>query len=143
MGSPSAGFMGSPGRPDGGTACGHRAAVLRQNPVLPGATPPLVASVSAAWAQSRHLDLLSTDELRLQLGFAVLKQHSDDFGQVLLQLVEGFPLRMGTGETRNVADKQACLRIAFDHGGQNLPSHLQDFPRASPPALSRATAATL
>src|SRR5260370_29588788 len=117
MGSPSAGFMGSPGRPDGGTAWVHRAAVLRQNPVLPGAIPPLAASVSAAWAQSRHLDFLSTDELRLQLGLPVLKQHSDDFGQVLLQLAQGFPLRMRAGQTRNLAAKQPSVRPPPDHAG--------------------------
>jgi hypothetical protein len=117
----------SRGRPDGGTACGLRAAEHRRSPVLPGAIPPLAASAPAAWAWSGHLHFLSTDELRLELGFAVLKQHPDDLGQVLLQLVERFPLRMGTGKARNVADKQARVRTALDYGRKSSHIHLENF----------------
>jgi len=74
--------------------------------------PPPAASAPAAWTWSGHLDFLNTDELRLQLRFAVLEQHADDLGQVPLQLVERFPLRVGTGEARNVANKQARVRTA-------------------------------
>ena len=55
--------------------------------------PFFAASAPAAWAWSGHLHFLGTDELRLELGFAILKQHPDDLGQVLVQLIERFPLR--------------------------------------------------
>ena len=49
-------------------------------------------------------DALRSDELRLQARIAVLVKHLDDLAKVVLQLVEGLPLRVGTGKTGHVAD---------------------------------------
>src|SRR5687767_4257791 len=61
---------------------------------------------------------MNPDEFRFQLGLAVLKQHLDYFGQIVLQLVEGFTLRMGTGKTGNVSNEQSRFRAPFDYGSK-------------------------
>ena len=45
-----------------------------------------------------------TDELRFQFRFTVVEEHSDDFDEILLQLVECIALRVRTGEAGDVAD---------------------------------------
>lgn len=55
---------------------------------------------------SGHLDDygVGPDELGLQLGFAVLEQHGDDFAKIRMQLVERCALAMRAGEAGDVAD---------------------------------------
>src|SRR5205823_620084 len=60
---------------------------------------------------------------------AILKQHFDNLHQVLPQLVERFPLRMCTRETRNIADKQPGISTALDHGSRRWHGRLQVFIR--------------
>ena len=61
-------------------------------------------------------DVLDTDKLRLQVGFAVFEQHGDDFLEVAVKLVEGFALRVGAWETWNKTHKKFGLRATFNDG---------------------------
>ena len=60
---------------------------------------------------------LRPDELRLERGLAVLKEHGDDLTHVGVQLVETVTLAVSTGEPRDVPDEEAGLWIALDDGG--------------------------
>ena len=59
---------------------------------------------------------LSSDELRFEVGFAILKQHGDDLSQVGLQLLQGFALAVRSTETGNVPYEEACFSVTFDDG---------------------------
>ena len=59
-------------------------------------------------------DTLCSDELRIELGLAVFKQHFDDFSQIGVQLVERRCLRVRTGETGHISNEQPCIRITFN-----------------------------
>ena len=62
----------------------------------------------------RHLDGLKSNELRLKLGITVIKEHCDDFPEVLLEFVERGSLAVGPRRARNRTDEKARVRIAFD-----------------------------
>ncbi len=57
-----------------------------------------------------------TDELALQGGLAILREHGDDLLEVGVKLVERFALRMRAGKTGHVSDVEPCLGVSFDHG---------------------------
>ncbi len=54
-------------------------------------------------------DTLCSDELRIELGLAVFKQHFDDFSQFGVQLVERRCLRVRTGGTGHMSNEQPSL----------------------------------
>jgi hypothetical protein len=62
----------------------------------------------------RDLDGPKANEFRLELRFAVLKQHRDDFTEVLLEFIERGSLTVGPRPARNRTDEQTRLGIAFD-----------------------------
>ena len=59
---------------------------------------------------------LGADELSLQAGFTILKEHRNHFPQVLIQLVEAGALAMSTGKSGNIAHEKARFRIPLDDG---------------------------
>lgn len=63
----------------------------------------------------RDLDGLEAHELGLELGFAVLEQHGDDFTQVLLEFVERGALAVRSRPSWNRADEETRIRVALDH----------------------------
>ena len=75
-----------------------------------------------AWLQNGNIahgsgdgDVLHSHKLRLQNGLAVLKQHSDDFLKVMVELVHGCALRVRAREARDKADECAGLRTPLDN----------------------------
>jgi len=52
---------------------------------------------------SIHDDGLRADELGFELGLAIVEQHRNHFVQIRMQLIQGCPLTMRPGETRDVA----------------------------------------
>ena len=50
----------------------------------------------------------------------VFQQHLQHFLQILVQLIECGPLRMGARESGNVTDKELRLRASFDNGGKGF-----------------------
>ena len=65
----------------------------------------------------RHLggDRFDTYEFALQLGFAILQEHFDDFTEVLGQLLLSLSLGMSTGKPWDVADEKSRLGIALNY----------------------------
>ena len=47
---------------------------------------------------SSHIDRFGADELRLQLGLPVLKEHGDHLSDILAQFIQGLALRMSAGK---------------------------------------------
>jgi hypothetical protein len=85
---------------------------------------------------SRHGDGLYADELRLERGFAILKQEGNDFTQIGLQLVQRLRLAMGTGKARDIADVELCVGIPLNDGrvcghGLNDTSRTPNVPAAT------------
>ena len=58
---------------------------------------------------------LDSDELGLESGLAILKEHGDDLLEISLELVEGLSLAMSTGETRHVTDQEAGIHVSLDN----------------------------
>ena len=65
----------------------------------------------------RHLggDRLDPHEFALQLGFAILQEHFDDFTEVLGQLLLSLSLGMSTGESGDVADEKSRLGVPLNY----------------------------
>ena len=59
---------------------------------------------------------LYADELRIELGFAVLEQQGDDLTQIGLQLVQGLRLTVCTREAGDIADVKLRVGIPLDDG---------------------------
>lgn len=68
--------------------------------------------------RSTHRCQLSADELRLHPRLPLFQRYFDHFTQIPVQLIQGFALRVCTGEAMNVTDQQACVCISFDDGGK-------------------------
>ena len=66
---------------------------------------------------SAYLYQLHADKLPFKWRLAILKQHLDDFLEILIEFVKRFSLRVRTGKTGHVTDQQTRLRIALDYGG--------------------------
>ncbi len=66
----------------------------------------------------RHLggDRLDPYEFALQLGFAILEEHCDDFTEVLGQLFLRLSLGVSAGKPGDVADQKPRLGIALNYG---------------------------
>ena len=66
----------------------------------------------------RHLggDRFDTYEFALQLGFAILQEHSDDFTEVLGQLLSSLSLGMSTRKPRDVAYEKSRLGVPLNYG---------------------------
>ena len=62
----------------------------------------------------RHSDALRADELPFQARFPILKQHRDNFLQVVVQLVQRCGLCVGAWESRDVANKQFGVRAPLN-----------------------------
>ena len=62
-------------------------------------------------------DFMRPDELGFEGGLAVLEQHRDDLCEVLVRLVEGGPLRVGSRETGDMPDEEARIEATLDHKG--------------------------
>jgi hypothetical protein len=60
---------------------------------------------------------LDSYELALEHGFTILQKKLDDLFEVAIQLVQGFGLRVGPWEARDVAHIEAGVRTSFDNGG--------------------------
>src|SRR5205823_3369502 len=55
------------------------------------------------------------------------EQHANDIDQVLLELVERLPLRVGAGEAGDITDVQARVRTPLDHGRKSSHAVLRNF----------------
>ena len=66
----------------------------------------------------RHLggDRFDTYEFALQVGFAILQEHSDDFTEVLGQLLSSLSLGMSTRKPGDVADEKSRLGVPLNYG---------------------------
>lgn len=58
---------------------------------------------------SSDSDVLNSDKLRLQRGFAIFQKHGNYIVQVVVDFIQRRPLGMGTGKTRNETDEQTSL----------------------------------
>lgn len=63
---------------------------------------------------SRDSDRMDAEELRLELGIAVLEKHLDYLTQILLEFIQCAPLAMSAGPTGNRPDVEVSVRIALD-----------------------------
>lgn len=66
----------------------------------------------------RHLggDRLDPYEFALQLGFAILQEHFDNFTEVLGQLLLSLSLGMSTGKPGDIADEKSRPGVALNYG---------------------------
>jgi hypothetical protein len=66
----------------------------------------------------RHLggDRFDTYEFALQLGFAILQEHFDDFTEVLGQLLSSLSLGMSTRKPGDVAYEESRLGVPLNYG---------------------------
>ena len=64
---------------------------------------------------SSNGDVLNSNELGLQRGFAVFEKHCNNVVQVVIDFVQCFPLGMSAGKTGNETNEQARLRAAFNY----------------------------
>jgi len=60
--------------------------------------------------------VLNPDKLRLKYGFAILQKHCDDIVQVVVDLVQCFPLGMRAGKAGNKTNEQASLWAPLNYG---------------------------
>ena len=68
---------------------------------------------NVAHLRDPHCNRLDAYELCLELRLTLLEEHLDDLLEVALEFIERLGLGVGTGESGNVADQQASLRILF------------------------------
>ena len=105
------------------TACGIPVVELRRNHETQ-ATPRLHAALRAdTYPPSIHRHELGSHELGLEIRNAVLKKHGYDFLQVVMKLVQRFPLSMSARKTRHIPNIQTGIRAPFYHGRKR--SHRQ------------------
>ena len=64
-----------------------------------------MASIWNEIPSSRHDNALGSNKFRFRFRFAILQEQFDNLFQVMVQLVQGFPLRMGAAQSRNISDK--------------------------------------
>jgi len=57
--------------------------------------------------ESSDGDVLNPNKLRLQHRFAVLKKHGNDIVQVVIDLIQCCPLRVGAGKSGDKTNEQA------------------------------------
>ena len=99
--------------------------VLSMGPALPhlNESEALQQGGHFSWLQDRkrshlrNLDGVHPDELGQELRLSVFEQHADDFLEVALQVVKTHTLTVGAGPPWNVADVEACLRVALNDDG--------------------------
>ncbi len=60
-----------------------------------------------------HHDLLSADKFGVKAGLPILKEHFNNFPQVVIEFIEAFRLGMGPGKTRHVTDIEASVGASF------------------------------
>ena len=77
------------------------------------------------------LDRLRSNELAVELGRAILKQHGDDFFKVLVEFVERGALGVRTRPPGDIAHEQPCGLVALDDRREAL--HVERIPREGPP----------
>lgn len=58
---------------------------------------------------SSYGNVLNSNELGLQRGFAVFEKHCNNVVQVVIDFVQCFPLEMSAGKTGNKSNEQPCL----------------------------------
>jgi len=66
------------------------------------------------------LNRLGSDKLSFHRRLTILQQHLQNLAQILTQLVQRRTLRMSTGKSWNVADKQFGLGTLLNDGGESL-----------------------
>ncbi len=68
----------------------------------------------------RHLggDRLDPYEFALELGFAILQEHFDDFTEVLGQFLLGLSLGVSTRKPGDVADEKSRLGVALNYSSE-------------------------
>jgi hypothetical protein len=59
---------------------------------------------------------VGADEFSFEYWLTILKKQFDYLFEVGEKLIDGRPLRVDTGPTRNMPYKQVCIRIALDYG---------------------------
>ena len=64
---------------------------------------------------SSYGDVLNSNELGLQRGFAVFEKHCNNVVQVVIDFVQCFPLGMSAGKTGNETNEQARSRAPFNY----------------------------
>lgn len=60
-------------------------------------------------------DVVNTDKLGLQPGFAIFQKHWNYVVQVVVEFIQRFPLGMRAGKTRNETHEQAGLRAPLNY----------------------------
>ncbi len=60
-------------------------------------------------------NVLDSDELGLEHGFAVFQKHGNNIMQIVVDFIQCFSLGMGAGETRNKTDEQASLWASLNY----------------------------
>jgi hypothetical protein len=68
-----------------------------------------MASIRREIPSSSHDNALCSDKFRLQFRFAILQEQFNNLFEIVIQLVQGFPLRMGAPQSRNISDKKPCV----------------------------------
>ena len=66
---------------------------------------------------SRDRNVLNTDKLRFEHGFAVLQEHRNYFAKIGIQFVKRCTLRMRAWKSWDKANKQPGVWVAFNHCG--------------------------
>jgi hypothetical protein len=61
---------------------------------------------------------LGADEFGFKPRLAILKEHGNHLAKVCMEFIKRLRLRMGSGKTRDVANEQPGVRVAFDNGGE-------------------------
>ena len=64
-----------------------------------------MASIWPEFPSSAHDNTLSSDKFRLEFRFAILQEQFNNLFEVVIQLVEGYPLRMGAAQSWNISYK--------------------------------------
>jgi hypothetical protein len=57
-------------------------------------------------------------KFRFELRFTVFEQHRDHFSQIAAQFFQSGALRMSSGKSGHITNKQFCLWIALDYRGE-------------------------
>ena len=64
---------------------------------------------------SSDCDVLNPNKLGFQHRFAVFQKHCNDIVQIVVDLIQRFPLRMSAGETGHETNEQASLWASLNY----------------------------
>ena len=97
--------------PHGDTGYETPVAGQQRNPAVRAGRRP-----RAALTLSCECQRVGSDKFGIQSRFAILQQHGDDLAQVVTQLIERFPLRMGSREPGDIPDQKPRCTIPLNDG---------------------------